>query len=89
MTIKIEAQDLVGKPFEETESGYIARIWQHETDHLDGVLFIDRLSPECVRALEPSIDTLIEDFTSRQRTGSLDSDERLMSKISEWERKYC
>jgi peptide deformylase len=44
-TIKIEALDLTGKPFEETESGYIARIWQHETDHLNGILLTDRMGP--------------------------------------------
>src|SRR5581483_3851930 len=34
--MKIEAQDLEGKPFTQTETGYIARIWQHEFDHLNG-----------------------------------------------------
>jgi peptide deformylase len=41
--IKIQAQDLDGKPFEQIESGYLARIWQHEFDHLNGVLITDRM----------------------------------------------
>jgi peptide deformylase len=41
--IRIQAQDLEGKPFEQVESGYIARIWQHEFDHLNGVLITDRM----------------------------------------------
>lgn len=41
----IRAYDLEGKPFERTSDELEARIWQHETDHLDGMLFIDRMSP--------------------------------------------
>ena len=35
-----------GEPVTLTGSGLLARCVQHETDHLDGVLFIDRLDPE-------------------------------------------
>lgn len=44
-TITLRAQDLAGNPIEQTETGYIARIWQHEIDHLNGVLIIDRMGP--------------------------------------------
>jgi len=33
--------------------GWLARIFQHEIDHLDGVLYIDRLIPETLRRVEP------------------------------------
>ena len=42
---KIQAKDLAGNPIEQTETGYVARIWQHELDHLNGVLIIDRAGP--------------------------------------------
>jgi peptide deformylase len=42
-SIKLQAQDLDGRPIEQIESGYIARIWQHEFDHLNGVLITDRM----------------------------------------------
>ena len=35
-----------GKPFEMVGEGLLARIFQHETDHLDGMLYIDRLDEE-------------------------------------------
>jgi peptide deformylase len=41
--MKMQAQDLDGKPFVDLQSGYIPRIWQHEYDHLNGVLIIDRM----------------------------------------------
>ncbi|MGB0768438.1 MAG: peptide deformylase [Phycisphaeraceae bacterium] len=43
--ITIRARNLDGDPFEETADGLLARIWQHEYDHLDGVLIIDKMSP--------------------------------------------
>lgn len=43
--ITIRATDLKGQAFEESGSDLLARIWQHEYDHLDGVLIIDKMSP--------------------------------------------
>jgi peptide deformylase len=43
--LRMQAQDLDGNPVEELADGYIARIWQHETDHLDGTMIIDRMGP--------------------------------------------
>ncbi|MGD0387714.1 MAG: peptide deformylase [Tepidisphaeraceae bacterium] len=42
---KLRAKDLAGNPVEQTETGYVARIWQHELDHLNGVLIVDRAGP--------------------------------------------
>jgi peptide deformylase len=41
--IVLEARDRRGEPFRERAAGLAARVLQHEIDHLDGVLFIDRL----------------------------------------------
>jgi peptide deformylase len=38
---RIKAYDETGKPFTYGGSGLIAQIFQHETDHLNGILFID------------------------------------------------
>ena len=52
----VSAQDMNGNPFTLKASGLMARVIQHEYDHLDGVLFIDHLSDEekskVVRAYE-------------------------------------
>ena len=40
----IQAQDEDGEHFELTADGLEARIWQHEYDHLDGILIIDRMA---------------------------------------------
>lgn len=42
--VTIRAIGLDGKPFEQTGGGLLARCWQHEVDHLDGVLIIDKMT---------------------------------------------
>ena len=42
--VRVEALDRFGVRHAMTASGFPARVIQHETDHLDGVLFLDRMS---------------------------------------------
>ncbi len=42
--ITIHALGLDGKPFTQRGGGLLARCWQHEMDHLDGVLIIDKMT---------------------------------------------
>lgn len=44
LKVRVRAQDLEGQPLDFVAEGYLARVLQHEVDHLDGVLFLDRLS---------------------------------------------
>jgi peptide deformylase len=41
--ISVKAYDRTGRRIELQASGFMARVIQHETDHLDGVLFLDRM----------------------------------------------
>ena len=43
--VDLEATDVDGRPLKIHGRGLLARVLQHEMDHLDGVLFIDRLDP--------------------------------------------
>ena len=43
--IKVRAKDIYGETMELEAAGLLSRAIQHELDHLDGVLFIDRMSP--------------------------------------------
>ena len=43
--VTIEGMDLDGNPIRMEPEGFVARILQHEVDHLDGILFFDRVSP--------------------------------------------
>lgn len=46
VALRVAAQDLSGEPLELEPEGFEARVLQHELDHLDGVLIIDRAVPE-------------------------------------------
>lgn len=43
VSIRVKALDVKGKSFTEELSGFPARVAQHEVDHLNGILLIDRL----------------------------------------------
>ena len=43
--VKVRAQDRKGQHYEMEGEGLLAEAFQHEIDHLDGILFIDKLSP--------------------------------------------
>jgi peptide deformylase len=45
LRVTLRAQDLQGAWYERTAEGLTARCFRHETDHCDGTLFIDRLTP--------------------------------------------
>ena len=42
--IRIQAQDPRGEPVERDAEGLLARVISHEIDHLDGILYLDRIS---------------------------------------------
>jgi peptide deformylase len=42
-TIRVKALDRSGKPVAFEASGYHARVLQHEIDHLDGIVYLDRM----------------------------------------------
>jgi peptide deformylase len=50
-SVVCRGQDLKGETFEMSGEGLLARIFQHETDHLRGTLFIDRLDEEGRRSV--------------------------------------
>ena len=43
--VAVEGLDREGKPMRIETGGLVARILQHEVDHIDGIMFIDRVSP--------------------------------------------
>lgn len=45
-SVRLSGQDVEGRPISIDGEGLVARIFQHETDHVNGMLFIDRLPEE-------------------------------------------
>lgn len=46
LKVKVQARDLEGKKFKIKADGLLARVLQHEIDHLEGILVIDRVFKE-------------------------------------------
>ncbi len=59
--VRVRYQDEHGSYHEELLQGYSARIFQHEYDHLDGILFIDRLDTKSRAALSQQLKKIMED----------------------------
>jgi peptide deformylase len=60
--VVFEAQDETGAPFRVEATGLLARALQHELDHLDGVLFVDRLSLVRRRLVAPKLERIREEL---------------------------
>jgi len=65
--IRIRAQDLEGKEFEQIGIGFPARVWQHEFDHLNGILLTDRMGPVAKMAHRKKLKELEDNYRNRKR----------------------
>jgi peptide deformylase len=73
-TIKVQAYNLKGELFEMLATELPARIWQHEIDHLNGILFIDKLGFLGRLNSKKEIDQFIDDFNKAKEKGDLPKD---------------
>jgi len=85
--IEVEAFDLNGQCFGYSLDDLAARAVQHESDHLDGVLFIDRMTETAGRELQPVVSDFETQFRRWQSEGRYPSDEILKRELLEMETK--
>jgi peptide deformylase len=64
----VNALNLRGEPFKFKAAGLLSRAVQHETDHLNGILFIDRMSTATRKEVQADIDSISAE-TKRQASG--------------------
>ncbi|MGD0743631.1 MAG: peptide deformylase [Verrucomicrobiota bacterium] len=57
-SVTVKALNGKGKPVEFRCAGLLARVVQHEADHLNGILFIDRMDRKTKEELRPQLDEL-------------------------------
>jgi len=60
LRIQMDYLDLEGRPLSLTAGGLLARALQHEVDHLMGTLFIDRMTAEARRSLNPALEEILQ-----------------------------
>lgn len=83
--ITVEAYDLDGRLFEITLDDLAARAVQHEMDHLDGVLFIDRMLETKREELDSQIADFETVFQQKQQRGEYPSDEEIHKQLTQLE----
>ncbi len=64
----VTAYTAQGEPFEETFGGFTSRIVQHEFDHLEGVLLVDRMSPADKLRHKAALEELVESYKRARAT---------------------
>ena len=79
--IVVEAYGLDGLPFQMKLNDLAARVVQHENDHLDGVLFFERMSTGNRQELEPKLREFEISYGRLQSSGQIAADEVLCEQL--------
>ncbi len=81
--IVLSAYNLAGDDVHYELDGLFARAVQHENDHLDGVLFVDRLSPSHLAAVRDQLDRLEREFAGDRQRGIIADDRQIAARLTE------
>jgi peptide deformylase len=87
--VRINAFDLEGNEINEEVTGLLGRAIQHEVDHLDGVLFVDRMNETGRLAVRPTLEEFEIVFDSQRRTGGVPDEATIAKNWAEWEKRYA
>jgi peptide deformylase len=88
-SIHLEAYTLDGSAVSADLSGMLARVVQHEVDHLDGVLFTDRLTPTGELNVQPALEEFELEFRNRRHCGEIPSDADIAARLAKLEHQYA
>lgn len=88
-TIHISAYDLSGREINQAVNGLLAKAIQHEADHLEGILFIDRISESSKRQIDGELEEFEIDFDNQRSTGEIPDDAAIFKRLADIESKYC
>lgn len=71
-TIKVRYADEKGHEHQQIETGFYARVLQHEIDHLNGVLISDRLTPDCIQGTVEEMMVMRRNELSKEKQALFD-----------------
>jgi len=83
--VEISAYNLAGEEVNFELSGLFARAVQHEYDHLDGIVFIDRLSEAALMSIRNALSDLESNFEGQRHRGVIPDDQQIASRLAELE----
>jgi peptide deformylase len=73
-TVTVQFYTLAGEAKQMTCSDLPARIWQHEIDHVNGILYIDKMGPIARMGSKKALEDFIADFEAKKKKGELPPD---------------
>ncbi|MBY0527389.1 MAG: peptide deformylase [Gemmataceae bacterium] len=76
-TVKVQAYNLKGEAVEVTAHDLEARCWQHEIDHLNGIVFINKMGPLARLAARGAVKDFERRFREAQKRGEIPLDAEL------------
>jgi peptide deformylase len=85
-TVRVQAYNLRGEVIDKSVSDLESRLWQHEVDHLDGILFIDKMGTIARLASRNTLKEFEQDFQRAQENGEMPDTaqlERILKERSE------
>ncbi|MBL8826961.1 MAG: peptide deformylase [Planctomycetaceae bacterium] len=83
--IHVNAYDLSGNEIDFEATGLMSRVVQHESDHLDGVMFIDRVSPMVAMEIRDEVELFVNEFMQRTDAGQIPSEQAIKQRLAELE----
>jgi peptide deformylase len=83
--VTLNAYNLAGEEVTLDLDGLFARAVQHEIDHLDGILFIDRLSETGKMAIQDELDDFEMQFEGQFERGEIPNEETIARRLAELE----
>ena len=81
----VVAYNMAGQEVSYDLTGLFARAVQHENDHLEGVLFVDRLAPSALLSLKESLTDLERELEGDRSRGILPDDQQIATRLAELE----
>ena len=85
----IEAWDLNGQPVRIDLDGFLARVVQHEFDHLEGRLFTDRLPDAASLEVKRDLELLEDIYRGKQSRVELLPEDAIISELDQLEAQRC
>lgn len=64
--VKVRYRDLDGQAWEIQVEGLWAKLFQHEVDHIDGLLMVDKMTAADLKQAKPLLQELEEDYASKR-----------------------
>ncbi len=87
--VLIDAWSLAGEPIHLDLDGLLARVVQHEFDHLEGRLFTDRLPEAAALEVRGALDVFRDVFAGKQSRGEVPADAVIIAELDRLEAARC